>query len=41
MGGVGILGMGSTEGGSSMMMVGGIIGDGGNIKKGSEIWGGL
>jgi len=41
MGSIGILGVGSIEGGSSMMMVGGIIGDGGNVKKGSENWGGL
>jgi len=41
MGSIGILGMGGTEGGSLMMMVGGRIGDGGNVKKGSENWGGL
>ena len=42
MGGVGILGMGSTDGGGwSIMMVGGRIGDGGSAVKGSENWGGL
>jgi len=42
MGGVGILGAGSTDGGGgSMMMVGGRIGDGGSAVKGSENWGGL
>jgi len=42
MGGVGILGVGSTDGGGwSTMMVGGRMGDGGSIKKGSENWGGL
>jgi len=42
MGGVGILGMGSTDGGGwSMMMVGGIIGEGGSFEKGSENLGGL
>jgi len=39
---VGILGMGSTDGGGwSMTMVGGRIGDGGRFEKGSENWGGL
>jgi len=40
--GVGILGMGSTDGGGWLMtMVGGIIGEGGSFEKGSENWGGL
>ena len=39
---VGILGAGSTDGGGWLMtMVGGRIGDGGSIEKGSENWGGL
>ena len=42
MGGVGILGAGSTDGGGgSTTMVGGIIGDGGSTVKGSENLGGL
>jgi len=42
MGGVGILGVGSTDGGGgSTMMVGGRIGDDGNAVKGSENFGGL
>jgi len=42
MGGVGILGVGSTDGGGSLtVMVGGRIGDGGSTVKGSENWGGL
>jgi len=42
MGGVGILGVGSTDGGGWLaMMVGGRIGDGSSVKKGSENWGGL
>jgi len=42
MGGVGILGVGSTDGGGGLtMMVGGRIGDGGNTVKGSENLGGL
>jgi len=42
MGGVGILGMGSTDGGGgSTRMVGGRIGDGGSVVKGSENLGGL
>jgi len=42
MGGVGILGVGSTDGdGGSTMMVGGRIGDGGSVGKGSENLGGL
>jgi len=42
MGGVGILGVGSTDGGGgSAMMVGGRIGDGGSTVKGSENLGGL
>ena len=41
-GGVGILGVGSTDGGGgSTMMVGGRIGNGGNTVKGSENLGGL
>jgi len=39
---VGILGADSTDGGGwSMMMVGGIIGEGGSFEKGSENLGGL
>jgi len=39
MGGVGV---GSADSGSWLtMMVGGRIGDGGSVKKGSENWGGL
>ena len=42
MGGVGILGVGSADGGGgSTMMVGGRIGDGGSAVKGSENLGGL
>jgi len=42
MGGVGILGVGSTDGGGWLvMMVGGRMGDGGSVRKGSENWGGL
>jgi len=42
MGGVGILGVGSTDGGGwSAMVVGGRIDDGGSIRKGSENLGGL
>jgi len=42
MGGIGILGVGSTDGGGSlMMMVGRRIGDGGSVEKGSKNWGGL
>jgi len=42
MGRVGILSVGSTDGiGWSMMVVGGRIGDGGSVEKGSENWGGL
>jgi len=39
---VGILGVGSTDGGGwSAIMVGGRMGDGGSVKKGSKNWGGL
>ena len=42
MGGVGILGVGSTDGGGGLsMMIGGRIGDGGNVRKGGENLGGL
>ena len=42
MGGVGILGAGSTDrGGWLMTIVGGRIEDGGSFEKGSENWGGL
>jgi len=42
MGGVGILGVGSTDGGGWLMtMVGGITGEGGSFEKGSENLGGL
>jgi len=42
MGGVGILGVGSTDGGGWLIMVvGGRIGDGGSAVKGSENLGGL
>jgi len=42
MDGIGILGVGSTDGGGwSMMMVSGRMGDGGSFEKGSENWGGL
>jgi len=40
-GGMGILGVGSAEGGLLMMMVGGRTGDSGSVEKGSENWGGL